>query len=343
MLPPLLTSRLQKILAEEYQNVLSALSHERHGSLRINTLKGDEGEVLQEFHEKWILLETFESLPGVYFFDRVHEYAIKGSRAFYEGKIYLQSLASMIPVLALEPRSWEMILDICAAPGSKTTQMASLMHNTGKIIAIEHNQIRYDKLMHNCALQWATNVEGIKLDAKKYFTGDFEVTGDETHKKGKYAKYIEPKAWENADTGDRKIPLFDRILLDAPCSAEGRILLTNEKSYGFWTLENIEAKSVLQYELLTAAVAQLKSWGTLVYSTCTLAPEENEGVISRLLETHKDLKLQNINLGLSGSLWWKRWIEKFEHTVYHSDISKCVRILPSPQTEGFFIAKIGKK
>jgi 16S rRNA (cytosine1407-C5)-methyltransferase len=73
-----------------------------------------------------------------------------------------------------------------------------------------------------------------------------------------------------------KIPSFDRILLDAPCSAEGRISLANEKSYGFWSLENIEKKAQQQYELLTHALGALKPGGTLVYSTCTLAPEENE-------------------------------------------------------------------
>ena len=86
-------------------------------------------------------------------FDREQEYAIKGTRAFYDGKIYLQSIASILPVLVLGPDSGETILDVCAAPGSKTTQMAMLMENIGKIYAIEQNQIRYDKLMHNCSLQ----------------------------------------------------------------------------------------------------------------------------------------------------------------------------------------------
>ncbi len=92
-------------------------------------------------------------------FDRAHEYAIKGTRAFYDGKIYLQSIASLLPALVLEPRSGETVLDLCAAPGSKATQIAMMMRNTGKIVAIEQNQIRYDKLMHNCNLQGATNIE----------------------------------------------------------------------------------------------------------------------------------------------------------------------------------------
>lgn len=116
----------------------------------------------------------------------------------------------------------------------------------------------------------------MKLDAKKYFEGDFEVTGTEIHKKGKYAKYIEPKYSELTDAVERKIPLFDRILIDAPCSAEGRISTENEKTYGFWSLENIAQKAELQYELLAQSISALKSGGMVVYSTCTLAPEENE-------------------------------------------------------------------
>ena len=322
---------------------MDALSHERNGSFRMNFLKWDGIDVLQEFSEKWITAEPFDGIPWTYTFERTHEYAIKGSRAFYDGKIYLQSIASMIPVLALDPKPNEMILDICAAPGSKTTQMTMMMHNTGKIVAIEQNQIRFDKLMHNTVLQGATNIEGVKLDAKKYLTWDFEITGDEIHKKGKYAKYIEPKYQKFTDSVERKIPIFDRILLDAPCSAEGRILISNEKSYGFWSIENIEAKSALQYELLTLAVASLVSGGILVYSTCTLAPEENEGVIARALAEHKDLKLQPIMLGLSGSPWWTTGLSKWNGENYPEDMTKTVRILPSGETEGFFIAKIVKK
>jgi 16S rRNA C967 or C1407 C5-methylase (RsmB/RsmF family) len=86
-------------------------------------------------------------------FDREHEYTIKGTTSFYEGKIYLQSIASILPVYVLDPESGDTVLDVCAAPGSKTTQMAMMMENKGKIYAIEQNQIRFDKLMHNCNLQ----------------------------------------------------------------------------------------------------------------------------------------------------------------------------------------------
>ncbi len=309
-LPKLLTSRLRSLLGTDYDTVLEAFSHERIGSLRINTLQWDTADVLTEFSEKGIIVIPFVGLDWVYTFDRTHEYAIKWTRAFYDGKIYLQSIASMLPVLALDPEPGEMVLDVCAAPGSKTTQLAILMENTGLITAIEHNQIRYDRLMHNCELQWATIVEGEKTDARKYL--------------------------ESTSTK------FDRILIDAPCSAEGRILIDNEKSYGFWSLDNIARKATLQQSLLTLAYAHLSRGGTLVYSTCTLAPEENEGVISDFLAAHADATLMPIDLGLSGSTWWRSGLTHFGDISYDEEISHTVRILPSAETEGFFMALIKK-
>lgn len=109
--------------------------------------------MIEEFKTKGIILEPFAGIDGSYMFDREHEYAIKGTRAFYDGLVYLQSIASQLPALVLDPEAGESILDVCAAPGSKTTQLAMMMENRGSIYAIEQNQIRYDRLMHNCTLQ----------------------------------------------------------------------------------------------------------------------------------------------------------------------------------------------
>ena len=309
--PKLLDSRLRTILGSEYDGAISAFSEPRRGSFRLNTLKWDEKMIFDEFAKKWIAIEKFVGLEWVYFFDHKDDYAIKGTDAFYQGRIYLQSLSSMLPVLVLAPEKWETLLDVCAAPGSKTTQMAMLMGNTGKIVALEQNQIRYDKLVYNCKLQWATIVEWGKIDARHFLTSYKSI-------------------W------------FDRIIIDAPCSAEGRISLANEKSYGFWSLENIKAKATLQHELLSLAVKALKPGGTLVYSTCTLAPEENEWVVSRILMENKDISLDSIDIGLSDRAWWKSWMSSFGATKYHPDMDMTVRILPSEETEGFYLAKVMK-
>ena len=142
------------------------------------------------------------------------------------------------------------------------------------------------------------------------------------------------------DTADIE---FDHILLDAPCSAEGRIASSNEKTYGFWSLDNIIKKAELQSELLQVSWEHLRVGGIIVYSTCTLAPEENEGVIAEFLLTHEDATLEDIDIGLSDRSWWTPGLASFgKNTNYPDILAKAVRILPSDETEGFFIAKIRK-
>lgn len=104
MLPILLTSRLKAILGSDFDLVLRAYSSERKGSFRINTLKSNESEVLDEMNQKGIFFEKYESLSGVFIFSNEHDYAIKGTNAFYGGKMYLQSLSSMLPALILQPK-----------------------------------------------------------------------------------------------------------------------------------------------------------------------------------------------------------------------------------------------
>ncbi len=322
MFPTLLTSRLKTILGAHYDGVISSFAKDRKWSLRLNLLKTDGTDVIEEFKSKGIILEPFVGIDGSYVFDREHEYAIKWTQSFYEGKIYLQSIASQLPALILDPEAGESILDVCAAPGSKTTQLAMMMENRGSIYAIEQNQIRYDRLMHNCTLQWATIVEWVKMDARHWLADT-----------GAAVTVID-------DTADIE---FDHILLDAPCSAEGRISLDNEKTYGFWSLDNIMKKSELQSELLSVSWDHLRVGGTIVYSTCTLAPEENEGVIAEFLLAHADATLEDIDIGLLDRSWWTPGLASFgKNTNYPDILAKAVRILPSDETEGFFIAKIRK-
>jgi 16S rRNA (cytosine1407-C5)-methyltransferase len=332
-LPHPLLSRLQAMHPENFLDILEGFESDRIGSFRINTLKSNKEEVLKEFTEKNIkitpLSEIFLKLfpkelldffsqktpENIFCFHREFEYAIKGTQSFYRGKIYLQSLASMMPVLALSPQKNQKILDVCAAPGSKTTQIASRTNNQAEITALEKNHIRHKKLLYNCELQGA-NVSTHKIDALDFLNKN-------------------------------NTEIFDSILLDAPCSAEGRISLSREKSYGFWSIKNIQEKAQLQYELFSASLKKLKSGGTLVYSTCTLAPEENEGIISKILTENPDIFLEEIfpHQGIqkfSGKTILPG-IKEFLGEKFSGDIQKTLRILPSKYFEGFFLAKIRKK
>lgn len=317
ILPEQFLTRLKTIHPENFLEILQGFQNERIGSFRINVLNASKEEVFSEFSEKNIAIQEISKEFGIFMFEKKFEYQIKGTESFYTGKIYLQSLASMLPVILLAPKQNTCILDVCAAPGSKTTQIASFTENKSKIIALEKNQIRYKKLQYNCDVQSAHSVTPHKIDALKFLQNSEEKT-------------------------------FDAILLDAPCSAEGRISTKNEKSYGFWSEKNIQEKAELQYQLLSSSLKKLSTGGSLVYSTCTLAPEENEGVVSRILFDHPEFFLEEIDvpedfLTLSSSKNFLPGITDFLGEKFSKEISKTLRILPSKYFEGFFIAKLRKK
>lgn len=302
--------RLSAFLPEsDFRSVLAGFSNERPASFRVNGLKSAPAAVEAELEKRGIAFEPFWAIPGAYVVPRENEYALKGTDAYYSGKIYVQGLSSLVPARFLELKPGSRVLDVCAAPGSKTTQIADLLGNRGEVVALEKHQIRFDKLVHNCRLQGASSVVALKTDANLYlerFSGDG----------------------------------FDAILLDAPCSAEGRIRSADEKTFGFWTERNVLEKAALQSSLLKAAFAALRPGGTLVYSTCTLAPEENEGVVSALLSERPSAVLEPCSLDVPEA---RPGIPSFQGYRYHADIAKTLRILPSDRFEGFYVAKIRKE
>lgn len=218
---------LQTIFSSEQIEIIQrGFSTQRRGSFRINTLKSSESEVFQILRSLNISVEKApDFLPLAFTFDRDDEYALKGSVLFREGKIYLQSLASMLPVNALDIRAGQRVLDVCAAPGSKTTQIASLQKNVGSIVALEKQKIRYDVLAHNIRLQGATNIESIYTDALKWL--------------------------RSTSTS------FDRILLDVPCSGEGRIHFDRPNTFERWNPEYVNYLAGIQSELLEVSSSKL--------------------------------------------------------------------------------------
>lgn len=287
---------------------MDAFAKRRISSFRVNTLKSKDKYVLETLAELKIPVQSIAEIPGVYFLDREHEYALKGTSLFREGYLYMQTLSSMLPVLALAPKPGEKILDVCSAPGSKTTQIAAITNNEAEIVALEQNQIRYDKLLHNIKLQEADSIVTHKTEARKFLNDSEEE--------------------------------FDAILLDAPCSAEGRIWLEDEKTFGFFSIDNIERKAELQKDLLASAFLRLKIGGRLVYSTCTLAPEENEGVLQTLITVFPQAKIVPVQLPTFSE--FRKGMAEFQKTTYDTQIQNAVRVIPSQRFEGFFIAAITK-
>lgn len=208
----------------------------------------------------------------------------------------------MVPPLVLNPKKGEKVLDLTAAPGSKTTQLAAFMENEGYILANELDKIRCERLQYNVKNQGAEIVEVIN--------GRGEKIGNS------YPEY------------------FDKVLLDTPCSGEGRFLLGKPMTYKDWSLKKVNQLVKIQKKLFESAYNATKENGTIVYSTCTINKEENEYILDWAINTF-NIKLLDINLDIKEAI-------KGDNTGLNNTIDKAIKILPSKNMEGFFVAKIVK-
>jgi len=220
------------------------------------------------------------------------------------GYIYVQEAASMIPPLVLNPKPGELVLDMCSSPGSKASQIAQYMNNKGLLIANDYKGDRMKPLGINIQRMGISNTIITLME-------------------GRFFKNFK----------------FDKILVDAPCSGTGTIR-KSLKTLLIWNPNIVKRLCGTQKQLLETAFNNLKKGGTLVYSTCSLEPEEDEGVINYFLEKYPNAELQEINLpGLKRS----PAILEFEGNKYNPEVKKCLRIWPQDNdTEGFFVAKIKK-
>lgn len=283
-----------------FEAILKGFVCEKLPAIRINTLKTDVQEIMRIFRELNVRFERIKFLPDSLIILNQNERFFENLEIYKSGKIYFQGISSQLPVLFLNPQPGERILDMCAAPGSKTTQACIQMKNHGEIVANEKDQIRFERLKYNLEKQGVT--------IAKVILGDACRLGEE------YNAY------------------FDKILLDVPCSAEGRIYVEDRRSFSFWSGKNINEHAKLQRRLMRAAVRYLKPGGILIYSTCTLAKEENEDVIKNALEEFAgSLRLEPIDL------------QGFKYKLpILSGLRDALKAMPSNISEGFFVAKMRK-
>ncbi len=269
-------------------------------SIRINTLKCEIEQVVENLARRFELRRIPWCDEGFYIntenYGDIMEYRL--------GLIFPQEAASMIPPLLLELSNKDIVLDMCAAPGAKTTQIAQYMENRGCVIANEPNIRRINVLISNLQRCGVLNTQVTRFDGRFF---------------SKYEKR------------------FDSILVDAPCSNAGMVR-KNFKYLKSWREKEIEHLSRLQKALITAGYRALKNGGTLVYSTCTLDPMENEEVVDHLLR-NTDAEIEEIDLPLKR----REPFVNFGDREYASEVRKCLRIHPQDNdTEGFFVAKIRK-
>ena len=250
MLPELFLTRLKRQLGDEYEEYLRSLDRPRAVALRFNPLKTGSVPDLPFVQEQvpWCThghYYTPDARPGLHVW---HE----------AGVYYLQEASAMAPAGLLEPQPGELVLDLCAAPGGKTTQIAGKMMGKGLLVCNEINPKRAKILARNIERMAVPNALVLNhhpKDLERHFSG-----------------------------------CFDRILVDAPCSGEG-MFRKEEAAITDWSEDTVLMCADRQKQILDTAAKLLRPGGRLVYSTCTFAPEENEGTISDFLKAHPEFSI----------------------------------------------------
>jgi 16S rRNA (cytosine1407-C5)-methyltransferase len=280
------------------ERTLKGMGEARSTTFRANTLKTDGAEVVRYLHDRHIKYRRPPWSAEAFALAELDERDVQRWDLYAEGRIYVQGFSSMVPVLALAPRPGDRVLDLAAAPGSKTTQMAALMGNQGAILAIEPDAVRLERLAYNVRLQGCTIVElrrgwGEKIGAELPET-------------------------------------FDRVLLDAPCSGEGRFTASQPATWRSWSRKTVTECIRLQRRLMASAVKALKPGGLLVYSTCTINTDENETIVEGALAAG-GISVEPIPVRMPGALHGLR------------GVTDALRILPDRDNEGFFVCRLRKR
>ncbi|PSQ01211.1 SAM-dependent methyltransferase [Halobacteriales archaeon QS_5_70_17] len=239
---------------------------------------------------------------------------------YYHGWIYGQEEVSALPALVLDPQPGERVFDPCAAPGSKTTQLAALMDDRGTLVANDNNLGRLSALRSNAERCGVTNLAVTNTDARTFSLKPFGA----------------PKDPPGADgTGSPAGEPFDRALVDVPCSCEGTVR-KNPDALEEWSLDHVRGIAGLQRGILERAIQVTREGGTVVYSTCTFAPEENEAVLDAALGA-TDCRVVPFETPLETRPGVTEWNgETYDEAVRHAR-----RVYPHlNDTGGFFCAKL---
>jgi 16S rRNA (cytosine967-C5)-methyltransferase len=262
--------------------------------LRVNTLKADENQILEKLSEEGVRVEKIEQLHHLYKITASRQ-PITTTTSFEEGLIYIQDKASCFVVEAANPQPATTVLDVCAAPGAKTTYLAQLMRNDGTILSIDYSKRRMSVWKKEVARVGAKIAQPIIADARSELPFKKEASV---------------------------------LILDPPCTSTGTLGKTPSTKWRL-TPRSLDRMSEIQWQMLNNCADQVKTEGTLIYSTCSITVEENEVLIERFLKWHPEFSLTEItpkigSPGLRG-------------------LEKCQRLYPHiHQCNGFFIAKLAK-
>ncbi len=305
-LPEAFVAMLTRLLPEaRAAAVLHTFTQQRPTTFRVNVARRDPDDVRHELEQAGLIAAAVPWCAAAFVLREGSDQALRETDAYRRGELYVQGLSSMLPPLVLAPQPGELVLDMAAAPGGKTTQMAAQMRGEGRIVACDSSAVRFEKLKSLVRLQGCEPMcELVRKNA--------------------------------VDLVAKRKGAFDRVLLDAPCSSEGRFHTSSPSTWSGWSPQFVAQRAALQRRLLAAALELVRPGGEVVYSTCTFSPEENEEVLQSALATG-NAKLLPIDLNLSNA---QAAVTSWEGRTFFSATSRAVRILPTDDMEGFFIAHL---
>ncbi|HAY36516.1 MAG: RsmB/NOP family class I SAM-dependent RNA methyltransferase [Rhodothermales bacterium] len=307
--PEAFLDRYNAVFGEEVLGrILSGFRIPRQTWFRINTLKSDIASVFRDLKRLEIVYSQSSEFEDAGWVEPEERDRLLGSELFANGHIYVQGMASQLPVRLLDIEPEHTVLDLAAAPGSKTLQIASLTDVTAEVAAVEIVRKRMFKLQDNLARNGAEHVRVFLQDGTK--------------------------VWRYRPEH------FDRVLLDAPCSSEGRFRLNNDESFRYWSPSKIKEMVRKQRRLLFSAIHSLKPGGKLVYSTCSLSPEENEMAVQHVLDTFGEVvDIEPIAFQADERIGT---IAEWRRKALDDRIRGACRLMPSKRMEGFFVCRFVK-
>ncbi len=301
---PEFETKYRKILGDEYDTFVEFMKGRIPKTIRANTLKVNSKSLCERLVNRGWELRKVPWFDSGFVVEKAGEDMTK-SPEHYLGYFYMQESASMVPPLVLNPEGDDVVLDMAAAPGSKTTQMAQMMGNTGLIVANDMNVQRLKALRGNIQKMGVTNTVVTSSDMVRFSTGNIK---------------------------------FKKILLDAPCSASGNIV-TTWRVMDEWSEKTVTKMGRYQKRLIAAAAKCLDDDGVLVYSTCSMEPEEDEEVV--------DFAVRELGMRVEKSkvdgLKSRSGLTDYGGKSFDESVSGCIRLFPHDNgTEGFFVCRLTK-
>ncbi|MEJ2132214.1 MAG: RsmB/NOP family class I SAM-dependent RNA methyltransferase [Gammaproteobacteria bacterium] len=308
-LPSEFLVRLQEIYGPRARDVVASMQSEKRPCIWLNPLVGEAAHTFAALVDLGVALEPLGWMPETYLSHARDREGLVRSAVFTQGAIYLQNASSLLASRMLAPQPGEEVLDLAAAPGGKTIQLAAMMENRGRLAAVESVKGRFFRMRANLERAGVCNAVTYLMDGRSV---------------------------------GRKTPgRFQRVLLDAPCSSEARFRVTDPGSYGHWSLKKVRECARKQRGLIASALEALVSGGRLLYCTCAFSPEENELVVQHALERFEgsvavlpiEVPIPNVSPGLA----------EWRGTALDARLAKAVRVIPDEAFDGFFMCLLEKR